>query len=411
MKNFLTLFASLLVCLHTIAALRTPEEAMRIAASLDQDNQAARIPARQPQDLTHCYTALQSNGDPALYVFNRGEDEGFVLISAEDRAKTVLGYADNGHWDEAHMSDATRMWIRNYCKQISRIASQPANTLKAPVGVKKATQQKQYNAIPPICQTTWGQRTPYNDQCPTVSGDHCVTGCVATAGAQIMKVFNYPTSGTGTHSYRWVRGYKDTVTLSVSPGSTTYNWSKMLNDYSYTSGTTTQRNAVATLMYHCGIVSEMQYGLGGSSTSCNLMLAGMVNHFNYDAGVQALIKDCMTDADFVDGIVSELEQGRPVMFSGRTIKNEGHAFIGDGVDADGLIHINWGWYGSCDGYFQVSAMDPEGQGIGGSLTDEAYTEQMVALLEAARMVISSNTARIITVTTVCNPPTITIPNR
>ena len=79
MKHFLTLFASLLVCLYTIAALRTPEEAMRIAASLGQDNHAARIPARQPQDLTHCYTALQSNGDPALYVFNRGEDEGFVL--------------------------------------------------------------------------------------------------------------------------------------------------------------------------------------------------------------------------------------------------------------------------------------------------------------------------------------------
>ena len=377
MKHFLTLFASLLVCLYTIAALRTPEEAMRIAASLGQDNHAARIPARQPQDLTHCYTALQSNGDPALYVFNRGEDEGFVLISAEDRAKTVLGYADNGHWDEAHMSDATRMWIRNYCKQISRIASQPANTLKAPVGVKKATQQKQYNAISPICQTTWGQGTPYNNQCPTVGGNNCVTGCVATAGAQIMKVFNYPTSGTGTHSYEWTRGENDVVQMSETFGAT-YNWSKMLNDYSYTSGTTTQRNAVATLMYHCGIVSEMQYGVYGSSTSCNLMLAGMVNHFNYDAGVQALVKDCMTDANFVAGIVSELEQGRPVMFSGRTIKDEGHAFIGDGVDADGLIHINWGWYGSCDGYFQVSAMDPEGQGIGGSLTDEAYTEQIVA---------------------------------
>ena len=161
MKHFLTLFASLLVCLHTIAALRTPEEALRIAASLGQDNQAARIPARQLQDLTHCYTALQSNGDPAIYVFNRGEDEGFVLISAEDRAKTVLGYADNGHWDEAHMSDATRMWIRNYCKQISRVATEPSYPLHAPVGIKKATLQKQYNTIAPISKTQWGQGSPY----------------------------------------------------------------------------------------------------------------------------------------------------------------------------------------------------------------------------------------------------------
>ena len=377
MKPFLTLFASLLVCLHTIAALRTPEEAMRIAASLGQANQVARVPARDPQALTHCYTALQTNGQPAVYVFNRGEDEGFVLISAEDRAQTVLGYADEGRWDEANMPDALRVWLNIYSKEISRVASEPSYPLHAPVGIKKATLQKQYNAIAPICKTQWGQGSPYYNQCPMVNGERSVTGCVATAAAQIMKVYNHPTQGTGTYSYRWVRGYNDTVTLSVSPGSTTYNWSQMLNSYT-SSATTAQRNAVATLMYHCGVVSEMAYSPYGSGTSNNLMLAGMVNHFGYDPGVQVLIKDCMTDAAFVSGIVDELEQGRPVMFSARTIKDEGHAFVGDGVDADGLIHINWGWYGSCDGYFRVSAMDPEGQGIGGSLSDEAYTEQVHA---------------------------------
>ena len=377
MKKLLTLFAGLLLCLQLTAALRTQEEAMRIAASFRTDNQVAHLPAPHPQALTHCFTAKQASGQPAFYVFNRGEENGFVLISAEDRTRTVLGYSDAGHWDADNIPDALRAWMDIYSHDISRAAAEPAN-LSAPIKRAQAKKAQQYTPISPICQTLWGQRAPFNLWCPNYNGQHCVTGCVATAAAQIMKVHNYPTQGTGTSSYKWLSDTGDSITLSVDYGNTTYDWSHMLNDYNYSYGTAEEQEAVAILMHHCGVASEMSYGTGASGTSNNFMLRGMVEHFGYDPGVQVLIKDCMTDDDFVAGIVSELQQGRPVMFSARTVNNEGHAFVGDGVDANGLIHINWGWNGACDGYFQVSAMDPENQGTGGSVTNEAFTEQVLA---------------------------------
>ena len=370
MKRYLTFFISLLVCLHTTAALRTIDEAMQLAASLDT-KYAARVPARQAHALTHCFTGQQKNGQPAFYVFNRGEQDGFVLISAEDRTRSVLGYADEGHWDAANMSEATRAWLEMYSEAISRLSE------KSPTPRAQAKAHKQYTEVSPICQTQWGQSSPYYDQCPMYNGSRCVTGCVATAAAQIMKVHAYPTRGTGSYSYRWKSDTGDSITLSVSPGTTTYDWSNMLNTYT-SSATTAEKNAVATLMYHCGVVSEMDYSPSGSGASNNFMLAGMVNHFGYDPGVEVLIKDCMTEEDFISGIEAELVQGRPVMFSARTVGNSGHSFVGDGIDADGLIHINWGWKGVCDGFFQVSVMDPDNQGIGGSISNEAYTEQVLA---------------------------------
>lgn len=377
MKQFFTLCAGLLLCMQTIAALRTQEEAMRIAAALGTDNQVTRIPARQPKTLTHCFTAKQKSGQPAFYVFNRGEEDGFILISAEDRTRTVLGYSDEGHWDETNMSPATRAWMDIYCQSISRVASDPNYSSEAPISRTPQKQKQQYTPIAPLCQTQWGQGNPYYLKCPTYNGERCVTGCVATAAAQIMKVHSYPTRGTGTYSYKWKSDTGDSITLSVNPGNTTYNWSQMLNTYT-ASATNTQKDAVATLMYHCGVVCEMSYTPTGSSASNNYMLAGMVNHFGYDRGVQVLIKDCIHDSAFVAGIASELAQGRPVMFSARTVRDEGHAFVGDGIDANGLIHINWGWNGTCDGYFQVSAMDPDNQGTGGSVSNEAYTEEVYA---------------------------------
>lgn len=374
-KLFLFVYAAM--CgLELIAALRTPEEAMQIAASLGTGTQVVRIPSRQPSEITLCYTAKQQNGQPAFYVFNRSEDEGFVLIAADDRAHTVLGYADKGQWDEQNMAPATRAWLEGYCQTISGATNRPQHAPVEDPSKASIRHNKQYTAISPICQTQWGQGTPYNLLCPTYHDTVCPSGCVATAAGQIMKVYAYPTRGTGSSSYKWRSDTGDSITLYANYN-TTYNWANMLNYYTSTGGTSTQRNAVATLLYHCGVVSEMDYGPRGSGTSNNYMLRGMVEHFGYDPGVGALIKDCMREEDFIAGIASELQAGRPVMFSARTINNEGHAFIGDGMDTDGLVHINWGWYGYCDGYFRVSAMDPADQGTGGSLTNEAYTERVI----------------------------------
>ena len=152
MKKLLTLFAGLLLCLQLTAALRTQEEAMRIAASFRTDKQVAHLPAPQPQALTHCFTAKQASGQPAFYVFNRGEENGFVLISAEDRTRTVLGYSDAGHWDADNIPDALRAWMDIYSHDIARVASAPAAP-SAPIKRAQAKTAQQYTPISPLCQT------------------------------------------------------------------------------------------------------------------------------------------------------------------------------------------------------------------------------------------------------------------
>lgn len=361
-----------LCCMALTAALRTPEEAMQLAASLRGNSQAAHAPARQRLSL--CQTAKQKNGLPAVYVFNRGENDGFVLISADDRTHDVLGYSDEGHWDEQNMAPATRAWLEQYATAISRIAATPAVPEQAAPARVPAKKSATYQPVRPLCHTMWGQGNPYNLFCPTYHDTLCPTGCVATAAAQIMKVHQHPAQGTGSSSYIWVNDAGDSVMLSANYA-TTYNWDLMLNNYPR-SATDAQKEAVATLLYHCGVLAEMSYGPRSSGASNNKMLAGMVEHLGYDPGIQVLIKDCMAEDDFIGGIASELQAGRPVMFSARTVRNSGHAFVGDGIDSIGLVHINWGWYGTCDGYFRVSMLDPDNQGTGGSQSNDAYTEEV-----------------------------------
>lgn len=332
-------------------------------------------PRAKAGNLTLSWTDRQKDGTPALYVFNRGINNGFVIISADDNAREVLGYSNQGRFDAADIPVNMRKWLDLYKDEIRHAATlSPARLAARP---KKQAQQTYYNPVAPICSTLWGQGDPYNILCPTDAGGQCVTGCVATAAAQVMKAHNYPATGTGSHSYTWTDKDGNETELSANFGNTTYRWDLMLDTYG-TSATTAQKNAVATLMSHCGIACEMGYTSDESGANTMQMLKAMIEYFGYDAAIKSFSKDCMTEEAFVDSINVDLQAGRPVYFSGRTVNNEGHAFVCDGIDADGMVHINWGWYGSCDGYFRVSALDPEDQGIGGSSGNYAFTERVMA---------------------------------
>ena len=367
-KSLLLILCALISCVLW-ATSRDAQEAQQLAAVFLQSNVHHLASAAQQAPLTLCHTTAQENGQPAFYVFNRGTDGGFVIVSAESRTHTILGYANSGHFDEATMPSNMRTWLDGYKEAINYASTLPERT--NPQRAKRAP--KTYTPVAPLCSTQWGQDEPYNLQCPTDNGQLCVTGCVATAAAQIMKYHNYPTKGKGTHSYYW----RDTVQLTANFGSTTYNWSQMLNTYS-SSATTAQKNAVATLMLHCGIACDMLYGTGTSSAYTPYMISALVNNFRYNAAIKTLCKDYIGESAFLEGVIADLQAGYPCFFNGRTKNNEGHAFICDGLDANGLVHINWGWYGYCDNYFRVSALDPEDQGIGGSASNAAFTEQVVA---------------------------------
>ena len=369
----LWLIGGLLCCMSIWA--RTPEQAACVASEflsskntpavrrMQQAEKAATVTA--PVEIA--YTQMQVDNEPAVYVFN-GED-GFVLVSAEDDARAILGYSDHGRFDATDMPKNMQFWLQMYADEL---ASKPTPTLKGRVQRRTAAHvQATYPTISPILgEVEWGQDEPYNNLCPTVGGERSVTGCVATAISQIMYAHKYPAKGIGSKTYTTE---SHGLRLNVNFGATTYDWGNMLPYYknNYNS---TQANAVATLMYHVGVAADMDYDPDGSGAISSAALANMGTYFGYDKGIQTLPKDYMKEEDILNAIVADLEIGHPVYVSGATKNKEGHAFVCDGIKSDGYLHINWGWDGVSNGYFALSALDPDQQGTGGSASDMAFTE-------------------------------------
>ena len=381
MKKVITLIIGL-VCMSTIVLARTPQEAAQIASQFvsqlhiapAQRMQRAAAAQNMAKPVELVYTQYQMDATtPAVFVFNNQEAEGFVLVSAEDEARAVLGYSDKGSFNQEDIPENMRFWLQMYADELARYeANKPvlkAGQVSLPRAKRTATAS--YPTISPILgKTVWGQDEPFNNKCPEINGERTVTGCVATAMSQIMYAHKYPTKGAGSHSYT-----TETKQLSVSAdfGNTTYDWENMIPDYnkSYTS---TQADAVATLMFHAGVAADMDYTVEGSGAVSSIALAAMTEYFGYNKAIHVLPKDFMKEEDLLHVIATDLQAGRPVYVSGSTVNQEGHAFVCDGIKSDGYLHINWGWNGMANGYFALSALAPEVQGTGGSASNLAFTE-------------------------------------
>lgn len=393
MKKIYTLLAIGILCIHSLSIeARTVQEATAIASSFIQ-LRGESVPAKRIRQASQAttvsvpvelaYTQLQTDSiTPAVYVFN-SENQGFVLVSAEDHARAILGYSDEGYFDENDIPDNMLFWLQMYADEMAQeithhqamrlVAAQHNSTrLEA---MKRKQSADTYPTISPILgNTVWGQDTPFNNYCPSYNGQRTVTGCVATALSQIMYVHKHPTRGKGSHSYTTTTKQ---LNVSANFGNTTYDWANMIPNYK-NSYTTTQANAVATLMYHVGVAADMDYTVESSGTTSNVALAAITEYFDYDKAINILPKDYMKEENILQTIATDLQTGRPVYLSGATINQEGHAFVCDGMRSDGYLHINWGWNGTANGYFTLSALDPEHQGTGGSTSDLAFTERVVA---------------------------------
>lgn len=354
---------------------RTPEQAAVIASEFFSHSQAdpvqrmrrAAVATTSTQDVEWVYTQYQINETtPAVYVFNAIGEQGFVLVSAKDNARAVLGYSDEGHIDAQNIPANMRAWLQMYADELARAA-------KAPAAADAQRTVEYYPVVEPLIgNVAWNQDAPYNNHCPIDpnTNQRSVTGCMATAVAQVMYHHKYPKKGTGTYSY-WC-GWEN---LSVDFSKATYDWDHMLP--SYKNGYTQQESdAVAQLMYHVGVACNMWYGSSASGAGMGMGMQALVRHFDYDAAIRVLMKDYMDEETVMDEIVVELQGSRPVFIEALTKNDEGHAFVCDGIQADGYIHINWGWGGYGNGYFALSAMNPTNQGIGGASDDGAFTEQV-----------------------------------
>lgn len=362
------------------------DEARTKAASFLSGPMRAKIRnanARTAETLSLAYTGEYEN-ERHFYVFNAASaDGGYVIVGADEAAQEILGYSTDGKFDYESLPPAYKWWLSQYSEQIhAAIAGvNSGNTgLRAPM--RAASNEKA--DIEPLLKTTWDQVAPFNSQIPLYSqgftGQYALaTGCVATAGAQVMKYFNWPESGIGAKTLnRPING----VSFSADFANTTYDWANMQNSYDYDKYTgSAEDKAVGTLMYHVGVAVDMNYGQlykGGSSASTHTLAARLADTFKYDKGIRFERRSMFTDHQWEEMVYAELEAGRPVIYSGQTIDDSGHAFVCDGYH-DGRFHINWGWSGSYNNYFlltataEESALAPDGTGSGGSAAGSSYS--------------------------------------
>ncbi len=307
------------------------------------------------------YTQVDKATEAAtLYVFTPTQGTGFLIVAADDAVTPVIGYSDTDVFEAEDIPSNVQWWLDRASAQIAAAAAAGSTDYRPLMSTDRA-------AIAPLCQTTWNQGAPYYNKCPKSGTRYCYTGCVATAMAQVMKVHEWPLTGTGSHSYTW-----NNKTLSFDYANTTFDWTNMLNGYpTSTTGTSAQREAIATLMYACGVAADMSYGTSGSGAYGSTAAAGMINYLKYDAGMSLEMRDWYTDAEWEELVYSELEAGRPLYYDGND-GSAGHAFVCDGYSNNSYFHFNWGWEGSYNGYFLLSNLYPEGQGIGGGSGEAGY---------------------------------------
>lgn len=298
-------------------------------------------------------SSSETNRD--IFLFNNGNNNGFVIVAGDDASTPILGYSLSGSINTDSIPPNFLKWVDNYKKQIQFIKKYNIKQTEAikelwsnEYPILKSVQE----SVAPLINTKWGQGSPYNEYCPkALLLNRTLTGCVATAMAQIMKYWNYPEQGQGFHSYNC----DFYGTQSANFGATTYQWSSMP-----VPSTTSSNNAVATLMYHCGVSVNMDYGYEGSAASSHgeapSAISALKTYFGYKNTLQTIVHEDYTDPQWLSMLKTELDMSRPILFTGRG--SGGHAFICDGYNNSDYFHFNWGWDGNSDGYFLMNSLNP-----------------------------------------------------
>lgn len=327
MKKFVILLAVLFVSVICNAQSRTDAEMDSIALSvLGQNAQFAK--GRAKEQMIFDKERLEN-----LTVLSNGS--GAVIVSNGKDAVPVLGYTFDYH-AKKELPCGYKWWLEAINQSLSK-----NNNLKVVIAPPSNFPSK----VEPILTCHWHQNSPYNSLCPK----NTIAGCVAIALAQILYTYKYPVHGLGQKSYIW----KD-QTLSANFENTYYDWEHMLDKYSNKSYTDQQKYAVSELVYHCGVAVSMYYGFNASSASNTSIRYALINHFDYQTETYKC-RSSYSNEEWMKMIFSDLSQGKPIAYKGENEEGQtGHAFVLDGYDAKGLIHVNWGWGGSEDGYYDLS---------------------------------------------------------
>ena len=338
MKKLLLTLLTLMVSVAMNAERVSKQEALMKARQF--------MPGKQFGEAKAFSRSTKPNEGEPFYIFNAENNGGFVIVSGDSRMKTILGYSEHGSFDLEKAPSNVRWWLGQYEKAISTLNT--TNTAsKARRSFTRGTSEAK-EAIAPFITTTWGQHAPYNSQCPTYNNENCITGCIATAMAQVMNYTKWPEGATSE-----IASYTtETLSLSVPKlSATTFNWDSMADD------------DIARLMRYCGQAVGMNYGLENSSAYDARIPGAMIGKFGYDKSMRIVYRNGYNSETWETMIYNELKAGRPVIYGGQS-GDGGHSFICHGYQ-DGMFYINWGWDGWYDGYFALTALNPDGNGAYG----------------------------------------------
>lgn len=295
----------------------------------------------------------KTNNAP-YYAFNL--EQGYVIVSGDDEMTELVGYAENGFFDAENVPPQMQLWLDGYAEYVAAVQSGKAKARKILLSDSPSV------VVEPLVTTKWNQDAPFNNFAPEYTDDNnntqrCATGCAATAMAQIMKFHNWPEQGVGHYSYE----HQSFGIISSNFSEHVYDWTDMIDRYNNGEYSNVQADAVALLMKDCGVSLNMNYG-PVSGASIYSYTPAFKNYFRYSS--RTVNRSGCETAEFTKIITDELQEGRPIIYCG-TGEDGGHAFVVDGYDTNYFLHVNWGWGGYSDGYFDMNYMDPTGLGIGG----------------------------------------------
>ncbi len=305
----------------------------------------------------------RSEHAPAFYVFNRTDEPGFVIVAGDDVAMPILGYSFESRFQSDGMPDNIRFWMQGLRTQINEARSKgyptSATTRATDIG----------EVVMKLETAKWNQEAPYNALCPEINGEKTVTGCVATAVAIVMKYHQWPEKGIGTlPAYTSTDSKQNKIEIPERALGHTYNWNAMPMTYDENSSEEAN-NEVATLMYDCGVMSKAGYGLavdGGTGAATENAFDGLVTYMQYTQSATLLYREWYKDNVWHNMLKESLQKDGPILYAGSNDKQEGHQFVLDGYTTTDFFSINWGWSGLCDGYYLLSGLEPNQQGVGGN---------------------------------------------
>lgn len=303
--------------------------------------------SKQNPKLDMIHTETDENSEANLYIFNI-DSGGFVIISASKKVTPILAYSFENNFNTDGLGNA-EYFINNYNRDIELVKSSDIEINSYVSELWRdlesgSIKNRTASVVDPLIETRWNQDCYYNEYAPYDNWGPCsrtYAGCVACAMSQVMKYWNYPEKGKGSHTYI----HHQYGSQSADFGSTTYRWDEMPNEI------WSHNDAIATLMYHCGVSVNMNYGADGSGAQSNNVETAMRMYFGYSSA-KYKERDDYSDEEWIAMLKSELDESRPMYFSGSG-EPGGHAIVCDGYDNNDFFHFNMGWSGIGDGFYSI----------------------------------------------------------